>query len=1279
MHATAKTPLFPLIQSIPLLVILICLVLLPFYLINRHSSTMISSEFRFRSPQIIFPITTNQNLRYLSLPNGINVLLVSDSDSAHSGCALSVNAGSYDEPNEVSGLAHFLEHMLFEGTEKYPSNDYFDDFLSRNDGGTNAFTGNEETTFYFDVENKAFNEGLEIFSHFFIDARLDPSAVEREIYAVNNEYQIDLQKNNWRFHELLHKLANKGHPFHRFNIGNYKTLKTIPESLNLSISDELKKFYNKHYSSKKMTICVISNQNLDELESLITLKFSSVPRRSAIDIKIKESNQTIQEKTEKVWSFLSLNFKQSSANSKNEHSTNEILQKTNEIFTNKNKKIWNFLNINQRKEEELLKFKQPDSKKTYAFTSENLGKFAWYKTLGNSQELNIVFIVNYTMNEDPFTRSWDYLTDLISNDYVDGFKNYLYRLGWINNLYAGYEPGSKDFIMYMLRFDLTNDGFNSIVDIIHNVFGLIGYITNKGIDQTIYNEKSLISYINFLYQSKPELSDELIDLLGKIGIDLQNVYVNGQVYMKFNEKMIKYWVSQLQPSNALFVIGSNDFQVGEKIEKFAFKKKQPYFKQAKNLTLENEWEIYDDFIQEMDHNENSYRLKNNDKHEKKEVITNNSEKLEMNEMKFVNIFKEKLMERKKLNGFLNFKEKHLLCKNMNKKRGELSEKQTNQTFSSWIYSKKLNKLEENMKIYFRIEPLDQNQLSQFSADITNYASIIPSNLTLYQTNKYIPNDLSIIDNECVVTREINKALAYQQRLLVVTYFTDPINNLISNHLKTSADPNNSSINYSCFETELVKDRESKNPELLYKNNSQEIWLKSSREFGLPQVLINLELFYPNCGVESFMLDLLGQKVKAMLDYELINAKILGYNIDISREATGLIVTFHGFHDKIEDLMRLFLDKMMNATIDEAELNAIKMIALLQDMMNIDDTSDLGAEGGEAIEQAEIIFRKAIQGSEVIDYLKYIKNIDYSTLLNDIDTFKQKTKVKALFFGNILQKDVEKLMEIVGRGFSFVDDNKALNLSCIYNNNQSMIKFPNDISLVFRARNTNPDDSNHAIANYYQYGISEPSALLKMSAFSKTFNWQAFDYLRGQNQLGYVVFSQPIIYNGVLGLGVFIQGSKKNPLEMDGIIEDFLKVFENYLSKMEEKEINQGFVNLNYEIFEKNNKDFSEKANAYWKEIADGNYNFEKKNYKEILKILTKADILEFYSNLLKKEQRKFSIQVWGTNVNVGDDWNVTLNKERNYAGNSQKLITRLDNLEQFIINDNKLKFYNQSS
>jgi insulysin len=164
--------------------------------------------------------------------------------------------------------------MLFQGSAKYPANDHFDDYLSRNNGRTNAFTADTVTIFYFDVDNKAFMDGLDIFSHFFIDAKLDPAAVEREIFAVNNEYQIDLQKNEWRFMELLKKLSNKENPYHRFNIGNYKTLKTIPESMNLSVYDELRTFYETHYSSEKITVCVVSNETLDQLEALVTEKFS---------------------------------------------------------------------------------------------------------------------------------------------------------------------------------------------------------------------------------------------------------------------------------------------------------------------------------------------------------------------------------------------------------------------------------------------------------------------------------------------------------------------------------------------------------------------------------------------------------------------------------------------------------------------------------------------------------------------------------------------------------------------------------------------------------------------------------------------------------------------------------------------------------------------------------------------------------------------------------------------------------------------------------------------
>ena len=73
--------------------------------------------------------------------------------------------------------------------------------------------------------------------------------------------------------------------------------------------------------------------------------------------------------------------------------------------------------------------------------------------------------------------------------------------GLINGLDAGFQTGS-DFFMYIIKFDLTNDGFNSIPDLINNVFAILGYISNKGISEKIYDEKSLISYINLLYGKK---------------------------------------------------------------------------------------------------------------------------------------------------------------------------------------------------------------------------------------------------------------------------------------------------------------------------------------------------------------------------------------------------------------------------------------------------------------------------------------------------------------------------------------------------------------------------------------------------------------------------------------------------------------------------------------------------------------------------------------------------------------------------------------------------------
>lgn len=60
-------------------------------------------------------------------------MLISDPDTDTSGCSLVVQVGSFDDPG-IEGLAHFCEHMLFLGTKKYPKQDEYQDFISKNNG-----------------------------------------------------------------------------------------------------------------------------------------------------------------------------------------------------------------------------------------------------------------------------------------------------------------------------------------------------------------------------------------------------------------------------------------------------------------------------------------------------------------------------------------------------------------------------------------------------------------------------------------------------------------------------------------------------------------------------------------------------------------------------------------------------------------------------------------------------------------------------------------------------------------------------------------------------------------------------------------------------------------------------------------------------------------------------------------------------------------------------------------------------------------------------------------
>src|SRR5690606_4911268 len=127
--------------------------------------------------------------RAVVLDNGLKVLLVSDPQTDKAAASLDVDVGSGSDPLAYSGLTHFLEHMLFLGTEKYPRAGEYQEFIGSHGGGHNAYTAYENTNYYFDIDKGWLEEALDRFSQFFIAPLFTPEYVDRERNAVHSEYQ----------------------------------------------------------------------------------------------------------------------------------------------------------------------------------------------------------------------------------------------------------------------------------------------------------------------------------------------------------------------------------------------------------------------------------------------------------------------------------------------------------------------------------------------------------------------------------------------------------------------------------------------------------------------------------------------------------------------------------------------------------------------------------------------------------------------------------------------------------------------------------------------------------------------------------------------------------------------------------------------------------------------------------------------------------------------------------------------------------------------------------
>ncbi|GLT40749.1 hypothetical protein SLA2020_148610 [Shorea laevis] len=226
--------------------------------------------------EILKPRTDKREYRRIVLKNSLQVLLISDTETDKCAAAMDVGVGSFSDPDGLEGLAHFLEHMLFYASEKYPLEDSYSKYISEHGGSPNAFTDSESTNFHFDVNTDSFEEALDRFVQFFIKPLMSADATMREIKAVDSENKKNLLSDNWRMSQLQSHISMESHPYHKFSTGSWDTLEVRPKAKGVDTRQELLKFYEQNYSANLMHLVVYSKESLDKIQSLVEDKFQEI-------------------------------------------------------------------------------------------------------------------------------------------------------------------------------------------------------------------------------------------------------------------------------------------------------------------------------------------------------------------------------------------------------------------------------------------------------------------------------------------------------------------------------------------------------------------------------------------------------------------------------------------------------------------------------------------------------------------------------------------------------------------------------------------------------------------------------------------------------------------------------------------------------------------------------------------------------------------------------------------------------------------------------------------
>jgi coenzyme PQQ biosynthesis probable peptidase PqqF len=208
-----------------------------------------------------------------TLANGLRVTLRHAPDLKRCAAALRVAAGSHDVPLAWPGLAHFLEHLLFLGTERFPAGQGLMAYVQGHGGQVNARTSERTTDYFFELPLQAFAGGLERLSDMLAHPRMNLDDQQREREVLHAEFVAWSQDATAQQRLALFDGLSETHPLRGFHAGNRDSLPVTQPEFQQALQD----FYQRFYQTGQMTLSLAGPQSLEELKALAQAFADAMP------------------------------------------------------------------------------------------------------------------------------------------------------------------------------------------------------------------------------------------------------------------------------------------------------------------------------------------------------------------------------------------------------------------------------------------------------------------------------------------------------------------------------------------------------------------------------------------------------------------------------------------------------------------------------------------------------------------------------------------------------------------------------------------------------------------------------------------------------------------------------------------------------------------------------------------------------------------------------------------------------------------------------------------